>query len=539
MNSTEIDYTAADKLLRDGEFSEAFIEYNKIITQNPNDYRAWVGVGMYMLMTCQFKEAKANFEFIIEQDPSNAVAWYGLAQTLNNLGNKLEACNAIDKASLIAPNNSSVQLFRSVCYAELGATPEQICELFKCWGEMFADPTTDKAPPSPKLEYNLQNVTKRLKIGYVSADLRNHSVAFFMEPVFAHHNTDNHEIYVFNNAKQEDAYTLRMKANVEHWLDIYEKNDTEVYELIQELGIDILVDLSGHTLGNRLPLFAMRPAPVQVTWIGYMYPTGMKAIDYRLTSFALAPTGSEKYYNEKLFRTSMGAMYSPPSNVQVFEDPPLTKNGYPTLISLNHSRKITDHMLVLWKRILNKRPQARLVILTKEISQEKAFENLIPRLETLDMPLDRIHVCKQLPLVEFMTLGEIADLQLDTQPVSGGTTTLHALWMGLPVVAFAGVDAMSISTTDKLTTLGLQDWIVHDDDSYVAKVLDLIDNPEKIIKFRKTCQQSMQSSPFMDYSVSTAELEKSFRLMWINHLLQEKKYLDSRPDIQKIINVLQ
>lgn len=539
MNQPETDHATAEKLLRDGEFSESFKVYNQLITQNPQDYKAWNGVGMYMLMTCQFKEAKANFEFIIQQDANDVVAWYGLAQTLNNLGDKLEACNAIDKAYLIAPRNPSVQLYRSVCYAELGATPEQIYELFKCWGEMFADNITNKAPPFPKLEYNVQNIRKKLKIGYVSADLRNHSVAFFMEPVFAHHNTHDHAIYVFSNSKQEDSYTARMKENVEHWIDIYEKNDEEVYQRVKELEIDILVDLSGHTLGNRLTLFAMRPAPIQVTWIGYMYPTGMKAIDYRLVNYAIAPPGTEKYYNEALFRTNSGSMYSPPPNVQVSAEPPLTHNGYPTLVSLNHSRKITDHMLGLWRKILMLRQDARLVILTKELSQEKAFENLIPRLEKMDMPLERVYVLKQLPLQEFMTLGDVADVQLDTSPVSGGTTTLHALWMGLPVVAFAGVDTMSISTASALRVCQMDDWIVQNDDSYIAKVLELIDNPEKIRNFRQTCQDSMRSSPFMDYVASTAELEKAYRLMWINHLLQEKKYLDSSHDIDSMVEALQ
>lgn len=539
MNPTDTDHAAANKLMRRGEFSMAFQAYNNIISTDPTDYRAWNGLGMYMLMTCQFKEARENFEFVIQQDPSNAVAWYGLSMALNNIGHKLEACQAVDKAASLAPNNSAIQLNRAVSYAELGASPSQIYELFKCWGEMFADHVTDMAPVLEKPEYNFKNITKKLKIGYVSADLRNHSVAFFMEPVFSHHNKENHEIYVFNNSYQQDEYTAIIKANVDHWFDIFEKTDEDVYNLIRELEIDILVDLSGHTMGNRLAVFAMRPAPVQVTWIGYMYPTGMKAMDYRLVSYAIAPPGTEKYYNEALFRTTSGAMYTPPPAVQVSADPPLTHNGYLTLISLNHSRKITDHMLGLWRKILMLRLDARLVILTKEISQEKAFENMIPRLEKMDMPLDRVHVLKQLPLKEFMTLGDVADVQLDTSPVSGGTTTLHALWMGLPVVAFAGVDTMSIASASALRVCKLEDWIVQNDDSYIAKVLELIDNPDKIKNFRQTCQDTMRTSPFMDYVASTAELEKAYRLMWINHLLQEKKYIDSSHEIDSIVDVLQ
>jgi protein O-GlcNAc transferase len=538
MSTIDSELERANKLLRETAFSEAFVIFNNIITQDPNEYRAWVGVGMYMNMTCQYKEAKENFEFVTQQQPNNAVAWYGLAQTLNNMGNPIEACRAIDRAVQIAPNNRSVQLYRAVCYASLGATPEQICEMFTCWGKMFADPITDRAPPFSRPSCTRQQASKKLKIGYVSADLRHHSVAFFMEPVFAHHNPEQVEVYVFSNSTIEDDYTERMKQNVPHWIKIYDQSDDAVFRTIRDIGIDILVDLSGHTLGNRLSLFAMRPAPVQVTWIGYMYPTGMKAIDYRLTSFPLAPPGTEKYYNEALFRTSTSSMYVPPSEVDMNTVPPYMHNAYPTLVSLNHSRKITDTMLNVWHQILKQRPQAQLLILTKELSQEKAFENMLPRLEKLGMPLERIFVSKQLPLSEFMKLGDIADIQLDTYPISGGTTTLHALWMGLPVIGYEGVDAMSISTASILRMCQLDDWIASDEQSYVNAVLDLIDHPEKIQTFRESCRDIMRSSAPMNYSVTIKELENSYRLMWINYLIKEKKYLDSTHNLTTILDSL-
>jgi protein O-GlcNAc transferase len=538
MTTIDSELAKADKLMREFAFSEAFIIFNQVICQQPNDYRAWIGVGMYMNMTCQYKEAKENFEFVTQQQPNNAIAWYGLAQTHNNMGNSLEACRAIDRAVALAPNNSAAQLYRAICYASLGATSEQICELFTCWGRLFADPVTDRAPPFAQPLYSRQQASKKLKIGYVSADLRHHSVAFFMEPVFANHSQEQVEVYVFSNSALEDDYTERMKHNVAHWHNIHGRTDAEVFNTIRELHIDILIDLSGHTYGNRLELFAMRPAPVQVTWIGYMYPTGMKAIDYRLTSVPLAPPGTEKFYNEALFRTSTGGMYTAPANIEVSTIPPMMQNGYPTLVSLNHSRKITDAMLSVWHRIMQLRPQAQLLLLTKEISQEKALQSMLPRLENLGMPLDRIFVSKQLPLSEFMTLGDLADIQLDTSPVSGGTTTFHALWMGLPVVALPGVDAMSTSTASILKMCQLEKWIRHNDDSYIEAVLDLIDHPEKIQNFRQNCRSIMCNSPFMDFASSTAELEKAYRLMWINYLLQEKKYLDSSHDLEQILGAL-
>ena len=535
MNQPDSEHDIADKLLHKGDYSEAFKIFNGIVCKNPNDIRGWVGIGMYMIMTLQFNEARANFEFIIQQEPNHALAWYGLAQTHYNMGNSYEACKAIDQASSIAPNSSSIQLFRAICYAALGATPEQVCELFKCWGECFSDPITDSSPQFSAPEYNEQNINKKLKIGYVSADLRFHPVAFFMEPVFAKHNKSTCEIYVFNNYSSKDSYSNRIESYVDHWFDIYDKTDDEVYALIKENSIDILIDLSGHTMGNRLSVFARRAAPVQATWLGYMYPTGMKAIDYRITSFKLAPPGLEQSFNEHLFRMTAGAVYAPPLPVNISAEPPMVKNGYPTLISLNHSRKVSDQMLELWRRILLARPLAKLIILTKEITQEKAFENLLPRLEKLDLPLERVFISKEIPLYEFMTLSDVADIQLDTHPISGGTTTLHAIWMGLPIVALSGGSSMSNSSASILNMCKLGEFNTENEDAYFYKVLDLIDNEEKIRNFRANSQKHLQDSPLMDYVGFATELEKSFRLMWINHLLQHKKYLDSSHDIDLMV----
>jgi predicted O-linked N-acetylglucosamine transferase (SPINDLY family) len=535
MTTIDSELATAHKLLREGAFSEAFVIFNHIIVRQPNELRAWVGVGMYLNMTCQYNEAKLNFEFVIDQQPDNAVAWYGLAQTHNNLGNSVEACQAIDRAADLAPTISDVQLYRAICYASLDATPEQILELFSHWGQAFADPLTARAPPFAPPANSRQQAHKKLKIGYVSADLRDHSVAFFMEPILAHHNPHQVDVYVFSNTKEEDDYTARMKRNVAHWINITNHNDSELYQTIRDLDIDILIDLSGHTYGNRLGLFALRPAPIQITWIGCMYPTGMKAIDYRLTSYSLAPPGTEKLYNEILFRTTTGGVYTPPAGVTVEAEPPCVRNGYSTLVSLNHSRKITDAMLEIWQQILQARPHAQLLILTKELSQEQAEENMLPRLEKLGLPLDRIFISKQLPIEQFMALGEIADIQLDTHPISGGTTTLHALWMGLPVVALPGTDAMSTSTASILTMSRLEEWIAVNENDYIAKALDWIDHPEKIRHFRTSNQTLMQQTAYMDYASSTAEIEKAYRLMWFNHLLGKTVFTDANHDIEQVI----
>jgi predicted O-linked N-acetylglucosamine transferase (SPINDLY family) len=205
--------------------------------------------------------------------------------------------------------------------------------------------------------------------------------------------------------------------------------------------------------------------------------------------------------------------------------------GHPMLISLNNLKKITDEVLLMWRDILARRSDARLVLMTQDSFQDKAEAHALPRLERLGLPLERIFISRRLPLEDFMALGGLADVALDTFPISGGTTTLHSLWMGLPVVALAGDDETSGSTASMLHGFGYDDWVTADKEAYIGKVLELLDNPQRLQEHRRTVRQRMRASPVMNYAERTAELEQAYRLLWINHLLGEPRYLDTRQDM--------
>ena len=525
----------ASRLLLLGQGITSLEIYNSILRDHPQDMRAWVGVGMAMAMTQQWKHALDTLEFVLTREPHNANALYSLSAVKQAMGDHSGARTAIDAACIAAPNNWIINRFKGYVYATTGASPEQIFNIYSDWGQRFADPLTNKAIPFPPLTKEQKNPYRKLKIGYVSGDLRQHSIAFFIEPIFKHHDPEQVDVHVYSTSGIKDKYTERMQQHVRHWFDVFDMAEDELFKLIRKHRIDILVDLSGHTAGDRMMVFARKAAPVQITWMGYMYPLGIKAIQYRFTDYKNITTETQKYYNETPFQIDCNGMYHPPQFGDICLEPPAIKNGYPTFISLNNSRKITDEMLLIWGKILELSPSAKLIILTDEVEQYKATEHMLPRIEALNLPMERITISKKLQLEEFMSLGQIADVQLDTSPISGGTTTYHALWMGLPIVALSGSDASSSATACILKMFDLNDWVADDINDYVQKALYLSMNKDYLINQRKICRPLMLSNPMMNYSERTKEVEKAFRLMWFNHLLGKQIYTNTNNNIDDII----
>lgn len=493
---------------------------------DPQNAHIWARVGRLYSKILNFSQAIPALETALAIKPDLPDAQFTLAHALYSVGRKQEACDLIDALSRQC-NRSHVWALRAYIHSHVHRDPLKTLQVFQDWGRRFADPLTRKVQP---LVVSNRDPRKRLKVGYVTADFREHSVAFFMLPVLIHHNPDNVDIHVYSNGRR-DAITERFEQIAPHWLDIRSLSDDDLCKRIRADGIDVLIDLSGHTDGHRLLAFARRAAPVQVTWIGFNQPLGMKAMDYRLTEANFTPVGHEKYFSETLFRLDCISSYAPPTYAPLCEQPPMLKNGYPTLISLNNSAKITNEMLGIWNRILQARGDARLIIMVKERNADAAQANMQPRIEAAGMPLDRVFVMPQQPLNQFMELGHIADIALDTSPISGGTTTLHALWMGLPVVALDAERAIDAASARTLQSLGLEEDVCQSVDDYITHAVALMGNPQHLTEFRGKSRDILSRSMLMDYASRTAEVEKAFRLMWLNYLNRDTHWRDTSPDM--------
>ncbi|ODU67303.1 MAG: hypothetical protein ABT05_03970 [Lautropia sp. SCN 66-9] len=402
-----------------GDSAGALLHYTEALAAEPHNAKAWTRVGMIMVQLMKWQEAAEQLQLARHLDAEDAEAAHGLAVALFHTGQTAGALEQIDDAARLAPEDWRIAGSQAYMHAATEADPARTLALYRSWGERFADPLAAQARPFE----NDRSPGRRLRIGYVTADFREHSVAFFMEPVLANHDPDAVEVFVYSSGRA-DAITERMRAHVPNWHDVAALGDDALYELIRSHRIDVLIDLSGHTVGQRLFVFARRAAPVQVTWLGFMHTLGMRAIDYRITDGGVDPPGNERWYVERLFRVSCMASYSPPPDSPLRAEPPLLENGFATLISLNNAKKLTDPMLSLWGRILQARPTAQLVLMVQERNPQDARAQIEPRLARLGLPVERVLVSPQLPLREFMQLGHIADVALDTAPISGGSWPL-------------------------------------------------------------------------------------------------------------------
>ncbi|WP_280188172.1 tetratricopeptide repeat protein [Delftia sp. PS-11] len=512
------------------EFVPALAALAQLVARDMRNPRLWLYIGLAYTRMGNWKPAISALETVLQINPQEAQAKHLLALALFSTGRQQEAGDLIDKVvkgSHFGPH----WLMRAYIHSHTSSDPLRALEVARDWGKRFADPLTRQARP---LKVADRSPRKKLKVGYVTADFREHSVAFFMQPVLAHHDHANFEVHVYSNGPV-DRVTILMHSMVPHWHDIQHLSDEEVYEQIRAQGIDVLVDLSGFTHGHRLGVFARRAAPVQVTWLGYMQTLGMKAMDYRLVDAGNAPPSHAPYYSEALFHLHCMASYAPPVYAPLCEQPPMLRNGYPTLVSLNSSAKITDDMLRVWARILQLREDAQLIIMVKEENADAAQSHMQPRVEAAGMPLDRVSVLHQQPLNQFMEMGHIADIALDTSPISGGTTTLHALWMGVPLVTLDAERGVDASTARTLQGLGFGGEIAQSVDEYVQAALNLMADPERLQQHRLTAREKLRQSVLMDYRARTAELEKAYRLMWLNYLGGHRRHLNVDVDLDSLL----
>ncbi|MFC4622256.1 tetratricopeptide repeat protein [Comamonas nitrativorans] len=517
-------------LVAKGKFVEALRQLMVLAADHVTNAQLWMLIGHVYARIANWSDALGALDTAIALDPLQWQAHRIKALALFSLGRKQEACTLIDKV-VKHSNESGDWMLRAYIHAHTSSDPLEALQTARDWGKRFADPLTRNAKP---LKVQDRNPRKKLKIGYVTADFREHSVAFFMLPVLQHHNPDNVEVHVYFNGHW-DHITPQLRVLVPHWLDIMEMSDEEVCKRIREDQIDILVDLSGFTHGHRLGVFARRAAPVQVTWLGYMLPLGMKAMDYRMVDYGIAPVGHESHYSETLFRVSSMASYAPPVYAPLCEELPMLRNGYPTLVSLNSSAKITDEMLRIWARILQAREDARLIIMVKEENADAAQAHMQPRVEAAGMPLDRVFVLHRQPLDQFMEMGHIADVALDTSPISGGTTTLHTLWMGLPIVTLDAERGVGASSARILDALGWERAATHSEQEYVERALDYMRDTERLLRLRAVVRDRLQNCGLMDYASRTAELEKAYRLMWLNHLRGNLGIGDTDADLEQLL----
>jgi predicted O-linked N-acetylglucosamine transferase (SPINDLY family) len=311
---------------------------------------------------------------------------------------------------------------------------------------------------------------RRLRVGYLSPDFREHSVASFIEPVLKHHDRSRFEVYCYSYLPLPDQTTLRIKAEVDMWRDIDKLSDAETAYLIREDRIDILIDLSGHTSNNRLGVFAAKPAPIQMTWMGYPNTTGLRTIDYRITDGVADPAGEEIYYSEELLRLDGCFLcYQPDPNAPDVAPLPALANGHVTFGSFNNFSKINPGVLQLWSEVLKQVPGSRLLLKCPALTDATVRDRVSTDLQALGIGPERVDLLGHTRTrQEHLALYARVDIALDTFSYNGTTTTCEALWMGVPVLSLVGKRHAGRVGASLLSAAGLADWLASTPESFVA-----------------------------------------------------------------------
>jgi len=492
-------------------YEEAVACFREATAIAPGDADAYYNWGAAYLRAERFQEAAGKFSDALARNPQLAEAEKGRGSALHNLGRIEEAIEAFRRALLLQPDDSDVHsrlLFTLLHSHEV--TPQQVFAEHREWARRHAARYFSRSNPlanSPEPE-------RRLRVGYVSGDFRHHSVAQFFEPVLGRHDRGGFEIFCYYNLSRNDATTERLRRSADCWRDIASKSDEEVADLVRADEIDVLVDLSGHTKSNRLLVFARKPAPVQATWLGYLNTTGLDAIDYRITDPQASPEGLlDALHSERLLRLpDCQWCYQPPPDCPEVTSPPSTRAGAVTFGAFSSLAKIGSRVITLWCRLLERLPDARLLIVG--LGLDSIREEYLSRFAGRGIATERVSLRDFQSFRDYLALHQAVDVMLDTFPYAGGTTSCHALWMGVPVVSLVGDSAPARSGVSLLRAIGLEELVAETPERYLDIAADLAGNPERLSTLRTGMRARMSASPLMDIAPFTRHLEKAYRSMW-------------------------
>lgn len=477
---------------------------------DPNSFAAHTNRGLALRRLGRLDEAEVCYREALLLQPESGTAYNNLGNLLNDFPKGDDAQSFFKKAVAIQPGH---RLARSNLLFSLNYDHRvDLTELYRHYenfGQWVQAVTTHQFDHVARLATG----GRRIRIGYSSPDFRGHACRFFMEPLFRNHDREQFELFAYSNTISKDGHTERLKEYFDHWIDVVRLSDGEMAERIYADQIDILVDMAGHTNGNRLLVFAMRPAPVQVSSnIGYGYTSGLTEIDYFLGDENLTPLGSEKFFSEQIYRLpAPGYAYEPPraETPDVCELPALRK-GYVTFGSCTRTVRLNDSLLRVWGEVLERIPTSRLRLDQKCFRSQGVRDLFWQRLEGLGVPRDRVELTCSEP--HWLGFQEI-DITLDTWPHNSGTTLLESLWMGVPVLSKTDRASVGCIGAAALRPLGLQDWVVEDEEAFIARAVAAASDLKALASLRSELRERLEQSPHMDAITVTQNIEAAYHQM--------------------------
>ena len=504
-------YNNMGNVLKDqGKLEEALDALNKALALKPDDADAYYNMGNVLKDQGQLEEAVKALGKALSIKPDHAEAYNNIGNTLKELGRLTESEASFKKA--IALNADFAEARDNLLFV-LNYDPQvsaaELYRNYEAYGAFVSSNTTRDFDHVDRRSI----AGRRVRVGYSSPDFRAHSCRFFMEPMFRHHDRDQFELFAYSNTKKPDHHTERLKSYFDRWIDVTQLSNKAMAERVYNDRVDILVDMAGHSDGNRLPVFAMRPAPIQVGLaIGCCYTTGLNEMDYFIGDENLTPESSEPYFSEEIFRISSPFfVYEPPRGFTPdVSSLPATRNGYVTFGSLTRTIRLNDPLLTVWKKILDRVPGSRLRLDQKPFVAEKTRKFFWRRLEGLGINRERVELTCSQP--HWLAYNDI-DITLDSWPHNAGTTTIESLWMGVPVLSKVDRPSVGCVGAAILKPLGLGGWVAKDEMTYVDKAVAYASNLTALTHLRLSLRQRLERSLLLDAGAHTHEIESAYRWM--------------------------
>lgn len=508
-----------------GRFQESLTSLNRSIELAPSRPEAFVNRGNLFLELHKPDQSLQDYQRALELNPRSIAGLSGLSQCLPVFGQWNEALEAVRLANLLADLESktdaragSLQLRRRMMSNLLycasltpGMSRDDVFEMHVNSGRSLEEGIV------PFVHASGTDPDKRLRIGYVSPDFRSHATMRFFLPFFEAHNHSQVEVHCYSEFSGCDKLTERVQKFSHGWCRTSELSDTELAERIHADGIDILVDLAGHTNGNRLPAFAHRPSPIQVSFLGYPNTTGMSRIDYLLVDAVRESSQTSRFFSEQLVAMPHGACCFQALHETPIEMPsPATRNGYITFGSTHRLEKLSHECLSLWAQVLRRVPQARLRVIRDVIgTSERLRRRLLEQLTAAGIDIGRVDLQGDVPLNHLEVYSSV-DILLDVFPWPSGTTIYESMSMGVPMPTIADPYAGSRASASCLHFCGLNELIAANADEYLEIVTSLIDDRERLNQMRSTLRSRLHAA-FCDGTRFSRDLEAVYRAMWRRH----------------------
>jgi protein O-GlcNAc transferase len=506
-------FNLGNALLQQGKRAEAASNFEQAGLLQPDWAEAHFhrGYALSAPWMGYFGEAIASYQRALALKPDWPEAHCNLAELQMMIGDSNEAVASACRALTLRQDYAEahqILLFSKQYSADL--TPEE-------WYATLINFAHFRYEPMLHAPYdNFPDPSRRLRVGYISADFRMHSCAWFIEPLLATHKRSHFEIICYPCSPYTDAVTARLKALVDRWHSLTDMDSATAAARIRADKIDILVDLSGYSLGNGLSIFHHKPAPIQVTWLGCPSSTGSEAIDYRLSDLWLTPPDTPEYFAEKVWNLErVSHCYRPTAQAPTIGPLPALKRGHITFGSFNNASKLSVQILKLWAAVLQAVEGSRLVLKCWQMADSEVRRRVSSVFVECGIEERRIDFLGHFASVnEHLDFYNRIDIALDTYPYNGATTTLEALWMGVPVISLAGWRTASRYGLSFLQTIGCEEFATKTPEQFVQTARDLAADLPRLTKIRSQLRKQVKQSSLCDEPGFAQAVEAAYRQMW-------------------------